>query len=295
MSPRESISYNRVVFMTTHNSYSPKIKASIESQLDQQMRGIEIDIHNPHIEHLQHFSIGHMSTGGDVYHKEGNPKTNIFDAWLTIIKQWSDKHANHEPITLFVDIKSDLVEMSPDKEIILLNKTIANVLTRDKLYVPADLTKFNNNQRLGLNWPSLAELRNKIVVVLTGDGQSKWRYWKTISHQDVNCFIAYTHPDDSEEDYSEEMLQEVKFVNAEAHEWEWTNPQLKEGKIVRLYYYNPRKSTIRRRIKYPLDRWPEALCNFPATDYPFKYSKRNPDWYQESAETLQSRLLENKK
>jgi hypothetical protein len=295
MNPRESIPYNKAVFMNTHNSYAPKIKASIESQLDQEIRGIELDIHNPHVEHLQRFSIGHLTAGEDVYHKEDNPKTDFFDDWLQIIKRWSDKNANHEPITLFVDIKSELVEKSPDKELILLNKTIANVLNRDKLYVPSDLTQFNNNQRLGLKWPPLAELRNKIIVVLTGNGQSKWRYWKTLSHQDVNCFVAYTYPDDNEEDYTKEMLQEVKFINAEAHEWEWTNPHLKDGKIVRFFSYNPRKSTIRRRIKYPLDRWPEALCNFPATDYPFKYSRRNPDWYQETAKILQSRLSENRK
>jgi len=295
MTTRENISYNKAVFMVTHNSYSPKIKESIESQLDQQIHGIEIDIHNPHIEHLPHFSVGHLRAGGDVYHKEGNPKTNLFDDWLTIIKQWSDRNAHYEPLTLFVDIKSDLVEMSPDREIILLNKTIADIFTKDTLYVPEDLTKFNNNQHTGLKWPSLAELCNKIVVVLTGHGPSKWRYWKTIAPQERNCFIAYTHPDDSDEDYSKDMLQEAKFVNAEAHEWEWTNPQLKAGKIIRLYYYNPRKSTIRRRIKYPLDRWPDALCNFPATDYPFKYSKRNPDWYQKTAETLQNKLSESRK
>jgi Phosphoinositide phospholipase C, Ca2+-dependent len=292
MNPRENISYNKAVFMNTHNSYAPKIKASVESQLDQGIRGIELDIHNPHIENLQRFSIGHVTAGGDVYHKAGNPKSDLFDDWLQIIKRWSDKNNNHEPITLFVDIKSDLVENSPDKELILLNKTITNVLTQDKLYMPQDLTKFNNNQRLGVKWPSLAELRNKIIVVLTGN-QSKWHYWKTLA-QEANCFVAYTYPEDNEESHSKDILKEVKFVNAEAYHWEWTNPQLNQDKIVRFFSYNPRKSTIRRHIKYPLDRWPEALCNLPATDYPFKYSRRNPDWYQETVEILQNRLLQIK-
>lgn len=295
MNTRESIPYNKAVFMNTHNSYAPKIKASIESQLNQGIRGIELDIHNPHIEHLLRFSIGHITAGGDVDHKVGNPKTDFFDDWLQVIKQWSDKNDSHEPITLFVDIKSDLVEKSPDKELILLNKTVANVFTKDKLYVPHDLTKFNNNQPLGVKWPSLAELRNKIIVVLTGNGQSKWRYWKTLSHQDVNCFVAYTHPDDNEKDYTKEMLQEVKIINAEAHEWKWTNPQLKDSKIIRFYSYNPDKSTVLRRISFPSKRWPEALCNFPATDYPFKYSIWFPDWYQKTIKTLQSRLLEDSK
>jgi len=285
MQLNENIPYSKVVFKCTHNSYSPKIGVSIESQLDRGIRGIELDIHNKNIEHTRQFEIGHLRAGESVYHKEGNPTSPLFKDWLKVIKDWSDGHANHEPVTLFIDIKSNLVEKNSTEELILLNQTILENLTADKLYLPRE---FIAQDKV---WPPETEMHNRIIVFLTGHCQSKWSYWTNIPKTELVSFFTYNYPDDNEKEYSKEMLQEAHIANAETEDWHWANTQIKEGKIVRLWEYNPRKFPFRTHIAFPLQRWPNALCSFPATDHPFKFGRGNSGWYDSSCEELQKKLL----
>jgi len=281
MKLNEELPYNKTVFMTTHNSYA--IKVGIKSQLTRGIRGIELDIHNPHFEQIRHFKIGHIRGGEGVSHANGNLKGVIFDDWLELIKNWSDANPNHEPITLFIDIKNNLVARHATEEIILLNQTLLDKFTPDKLYTPENLGMQNNN------WPTLSELRNRIIVFLTGHTQTKWDYWTKIPSQELTCFLAYNYPADDDNAYSKDMLQEAKIVNTEAEHWKWANNQLNNGKMIRLWDYNPHRLPYHLTIKFPLDHWPSAKCNFPATDQPFKFVWGN--WYQKSCKVLQDKLL----
>ncbi|HUY00986.1 MAG TPA: Ca2+-dependent phosphoinositide-specific phospholipase C [Candidatus Deferrimicrobium sp.] len=161
--------YNKSVFMATHNSYSGGVKKSIRQQLDGNIRGLELDIHSDEIETKKYFEVGHVMAGSDVDHHD-NPKSIQFVDWLKVIKDWSNIHVNHVPITLFIDIKHDLVHNPPGYGPEFLNRVIFETFEAARLYTP----KMHRHD--GTDWPPLDELKGKILVVLTGDTESKWAY-----------------------------------------------------------------------------------------------------------------------
>jgi len=276
--------------MTTHNSYSEGLGNSIRGQLDGRIRGLEFDLHDEHIEEKHQFQIGHHTSGHDVDF-ELNTKSPFFIDWLRIIKDWSDENSNHEPITIFIDIRDDLVNNPPGYDFKFLNKIISDAFTRRNLYTFEDLKNRNDGSLTGTDWPFVFELRNKIIVVLMGHSNTKWRYWKEILLHDQNCFIAFSPAMDEGHEYSEEMLKVVKFVNTSVNNWEWGNVQLNKGKLVRLDHYNPEINfKFKNPIKYPSKMWPKAVCNFPATDHPFEFSNADRMWYKLACDQILERF-----
>lgn len=169
--------YNKSIFKTTHNSYH----WSITKQLDQGIRGFELDIHDfevltdtkrwdnyydryfPSKKPPHYFKVGHLWPGNDVYNKKrgGNPWGNNLEHWLRKIADWSRKEKNreHAPITVFLDIKKNLIDKRnnpPEKcGLIRFNEQIRNACG-DRLVTPKNFDADS----------SIKELRNKIIVVL---------------------------------------------------------------------------------------------------------------------------------
>jgi hypothetical protein len=156
--------------MTTHNSYG----WSITEQLDQGIRGFELDIHDswtlPEIilgkisgRYKGKFKVGHADPGHEVRRTGGNPRGNDLEKWLGKIGDWSRKHEGHPPITVFLDIKKNLIDTnnSPSEQfgLIRLNEQIRNAC-KDRLFTSQD---FVTNPH-----PTIGDLHNKIIVVLMG-------------------------------------------------------------------------------------------------------------------------------
>jgi len=172
----DSQPYNKSIFKTTHNSY----QWSLTKQLNQGIRGFELDIHDfellidtrgwdnfldkfPGKKPPHYFKVGHAWPGNEVNNKllSGNPRGNNLEDWLGKIADWSRKEKNkgHAPITVFLDIKKNLIDNknNPPEEYGLkrFNEQIRNACG-DRLVTPENFDATS----------PIIELRDTIIVVL---------------------------------------------------------------------------------------------------------------------------------
>jgi hypothetical protein len=269
--------YNKSIFKTTHSSYTGGARKSIHFQLDSGVRCLEFDIHcyNPLLTGfpvVEDFQLGHNKPNEEVSQAEDNPHSISLSDWIDILVNWAKKNPDHAPITLCLDIKENFVKADPDFNLTLLNSRIHNKLNR-RLYTHHDLINRNHGSLIGTEWPPVKEIVGKIIVVLTGDHDTKWMYWKTIALKDQSCFIAYSYEDDGEREYSPQMLSEAKFVNCHLDYWAWGKYQFEKGKLLRIWSFNPYYNST-GNFCLPTNYTQQGLiCNFPATDTPYE------DWY----------------
>lgn len=163
--------YPDVSYAATHNSYSGGIalwRTSIRAQLDRGVRALELDIHDDDYAE-RGFRVGHLAPGDAVYHDDGNPELDDLDAWLKIIADWSETHPQHAPITLLLDLKDALGgnRSFDDGDLFALNDTLEKIFG-DKL-LPAENIQHDA-------WPAISELRGRILIVLSGDEDSRLAY-----------------------------------------------------------------------------------------------------------------------
>ncbi|MFX1294600.1 MAG: hypothetical protein ACFFD2_07080 [Promethearchaeota archaeon] len=78
-----------------------------------------------------------------------------------------------EPITLTLDIQSNLSNSSSKYGIEYLNTIIVNNINLEKIYTPVEHIKFNNNLITGIKWPLVKDMRGKIVLLLTGNSTTR--------------------------------------------------------------------------------------------------------------------------
>lgn len=270
--------YNKATFKTTHSSYSGGSRKSINFQLNSKIRCIEYDIHNSSLNSFDKrllkfdFRLGHNKPDEEVAFDEDNPRSTLLGEWLGHLMNWSNLNPAHEPIALCLDIKEDLVDNSADLNLKVLNSIISSKLN-GKLYTHREHLRKNNGYLAGTYWPSVQELTGRIIIFLTGDHFTKWVYWSDLPIREQYCFVAYSFEDDGGKDYSLEMLKEAKFVNCHLKYWSWGRQLFQQGKIVRLWDYNPyNDGSGKYRLPSDLNR-EGLLCNYPATDHPFE------EWY----------------
>lgn len=166
----DSQPYNKSIFMTTHNSY----RWSLTKQLDHGIRAFELDIHDTWNyfkiilwtiagrNYKGNFKVGHLWAGNEVPWGRRILWGNNLEKWLEEIGKWSRDHKEHAPITVFLDLKKDLIDWnnSPTENfgLVRLNEQICNAIGKDRLFTPQHF-KPNSPPRIG-------ELRNKVIVVL---------------------------------------------------------------------------------------------------------------------------------
>lgn len=170
---RGEIPYRNAVFRSSHNSYSGGSRRSIEEQLNAGVRFIEFDIHAAGFADNGDFRLGHNAPGLEVSHDGTNPKSILLSDWLRLVEQWSARNPTHAPITLGLDMKDNLsdVREAAHGNVGALNEIIVNVLGT-KLVRPS---QFETKGRLGQG-PTVNQLRGRILVVLSGDLDSRLFY-----------------------------------------------------------------------------------------------------------------------
>jgi len=167
------IPFSKATFKATHNSYSGPIpsfnRGSIPQQLEAGIRFVEFDINCVDYPRVGDYQVGHETPGREVHHQDGNPSTLVLEDWLGVIAEWSDNHADHVPITVGLDLKNNLAKLETvhDGNPAALNRHVRNALG-DKLFTPVELGDGE--------WPTVAELRGKIMVVMSGDTKSRVAY-----------------------------------------------------------------------------------------------------------------------
>jgi hypothetical protein len=163
------VRYDEATFRATHNSYEGGARGSVPRQLDRGVRFLELDVHAGDFE--EHgYRIGHAGPGNAVARGlDGNPRSDRLADWLRLIAGWSAANADHAPITIALDCKSDLSDARSfaGGNLAALNALLETTLG-DRL-VRADA--------LGDGpWPQLDDLRGHVVTVLSGDGDTRVAY-----------------------------------------------------------------------------------------------------------------------
>ncbi|MBV69992.1 MAG: hypothetical protein CMH52_01460 [Myxococcales bacterium] len=170
-----SRSYPSVIFGATHNSYSGGERGSLTEQLTIGVRMLELDVHvDGYYTADDDWRIGHWRAGNDVADDlDGNPDNDRLTPWLQLIQDWSNSNRGHAPITLAIDLKDTLSDQpGPDQgNLGALNRTLLDVFG-NKLFKADDL------QVRG--WPSIGELRDRIIVVLSGNRADTQLYWRDV-------------------------------------------------------------------------------------------------------------------
>ena len=184
---------NQIQFVGSHNSYkqamSPliykalhlldaEVAESLEywheplaEQLDLGLRKLEIDLFYDARD--QSFPVGHAQI------IDMNSHCDTLLVCLQDVRVWSEQNPRHAPIWISFNLKDQAIPGLPDPELFtpealnLLDEQLRGALTT-QLIQPADVQ--------GLNWPTLAKARGKVLLILDEGGAKRdWYYnnWQT--------------------------------------------------------------------------------------------------------------------
>ncbi len=162
-----SLRYDEAAFKATHNSYSGGGRRSLAEQLDAGVRVLELDVHNDDYP-SKGYRVGHDFPGHDVALGGGNPSDPSFSLWLGVIADWSRAHPSHAPLTLLVDLKDDVSRMS--------SYTAGNHSALNAALEAAFGETLYRAENHGASWPTVDELRGRVLVVLSGDEGARRGY-----------------------------------------------------------------------------------------------------------------------
>lgn len=249
-----SARFDQSVFASTHNSYSGATRGSIRAQLDAGVRFVEFDVWDDLFDAEQDLHLGHDAIGHEVALGDGNPDQARLSLWLALVDAWSDAHPTHGPLVVSLDLKSD---MTGNEESGATPDAIDNLLTAafdNKLWTPGDLRNQGDiqNQRDAARWPTVRALEGRIVVMISGHGESRAAYQARAAR------VAFT--DFQKADPIEHL---EAFVGVRTGEGallkNWSGP----GRLHRIWRFGDEPTDYDFRV------------HFPATDRPFSetYSK----------------------
>jgi hypothetical protein len=134
--------------------------------------------------------VGHDQAGDEVHHGHGNPSGGGLREWLGEVQKWHDAHPGHTPIVITLDLKDDLTDNGRGRgDISSLNQTLRDSFG-DALFVPADLPRDR--------CPTVAELRGRVLVVVSGHGGTRREYWDRYHGTASELAFVEAQPGDGE-------------------------------------------------------------------------------------------------
>ena len=174
--PAAGLGYAEARFSSTHNSYSGDIngeRGTILAQLEAGVRNLELDIYDSNFA-AHGYRVGHNSPGGEVDRGDGNPETDAFTAWLEVIGTWSAQNPRHAPITVLVDLKSNISSNHSyaQGEPARLNDVLLEAFG-DRLL---------RAEEVGDPFPTIPELRGRILAVMSGSETTRMAYRRDRGH-----------------------------------------------------------------------------------------------------------------
>ena len=118
-------------------------------------------------------------------------------AALRELKAWSDRHPDHVPLFVLLELKAD--SWSPTRPIAWeregfaeLHDTILDVWPRSRILTPLDVQGSAATVRdavAGIGWPQVDDHRGKVVFLLDNEGDSRDRYLET-TREDRLLFVS---------------------------------------------------------------------------------------------------------
>lgn len=177
MTPEDYFRFDQLYYIQPHNTYEHS--SCVTNWLDAGYRSVEIDvidrgdwendIHGPYV--------SHDANPGDVNCSNPDGDDDRLGNCIDDIIAWQDINQNELPLLVFVDMKAswDPANAWYGDEVAQLDQFIGNYLG-SRMYKYSDLiirlnrfagTTYREKLKNG-GWPTIGNLRNKIIVVLTG-------------------------------------------------------------------------------------------------------------------------------
>jgi hypothetical protein len=187
-----AVTYDCARFSATHNSYSAQPLAAL---LDGGVRFVELDVHDEDFRAAGDFRVGHALPGWELRRGGGNPDGDRLGDWLDVVAAWSAAHPGHAPITIGIDVKDALdgVGSREDGDADALNQRLVRAFG-PRLFTAEDLDAAGT-------WPGVDALRGRVVVVLSGDRDTRLAYRRQAARSpavavDAAGRVVAVHEDD---------------------------------------------------------------------------------------------------
>lgn len=269
---RWDVPYHKAFFKTSHNSY----ELSIKEQLNKGVRGLEYDIHDDKIQEVGDFEVYHLQNHIDVLLSEdGNPDDLLFSNWLKVLDEWSsEQNKEHAPITLFVELKDNIIDSNNEPEELYGIKKLNKIILDS--FKPNTIFTYKNFRENDFKWPTVKELRGCILIVLVsywggywasseGGFESRLKYLNNcLEGKDDVCFVSWV---------AEDKGDKTIYLKEKTHYWkcslEYSTQNFKENTVSqRLTRADFDKIVWGRHVKTYYNKNYEKgyRCNFPATD-----------------------------
>ncbi|WP_165605773.1 Ca2+-dependent phosphoinositide-specific phospholipase C [Flavivirga aquatica] len=174
--------YNQVTFKGSHNSYerNESIATQLNHNLNQKHNdnclALEFDIwRNTYTNITKHNIPEDFWVVAHTFHPG---RRNKLSGYLKQVKDWSNSHPNHMPIMVKLDIKSNNGGYQEFHN--QIDFYLRRFMGDNKIYWPNQMFR-DRSKSLSWNvrqhgWPTMDQLRGKIIFVLTGNGNWGIRY-----------------------------------------------------------------------------------------------------------------------
>ena len=181
----DCVKINHLYREACHNCYDPAVFSFAFTTAIATTKVVEIDIHIPQnpSSHPGNWDVRHVLAPS---FKRNNNNCGTgdqrFNFCLKDIKAYIQVHPNHDPIIAYIDLKSAFV--GPDHFPSDLDQLLINEIGASRIYKPIDLKGGFGELRWAAeseNWPSLGNMKGKVIFVLTG------------SNTILNTYINGTH------------------------------------------------------------------------------------------------------
>lgn len=197
---------NQVQLKATHNSYHQRpalifapshdySQPSLETQLDYLgVRGFELDVHAGDSGEIEVYHFGPIDT---------RSSCRTLASCLTTIRRWSDRHRQHVPIVIWIEVKN--VGFGEHLEdLASIDTTIRQVFDEERLITPDAVQASYSSPRARVRaegWPTLAETRGRLLFVLLNRGLSE-RYTGGYRSLAGRAMFAVAAPDQYEQPWA---------------------------------------------------------------------------------------------
>lgn len=158
-----TIPLQHMYIKSSHNSYEGGPRGTIINQLNSGIRSIEYDLHDNDFM-TQGYRLGHIRHNDSVALGGDNPNSTALPSWLDILETWSDRHPQHAPLILILDLKDNLTDNRSYAEgnLTHLNKEILGAFSR--IWRPEDGVL------------DVESMRGHTLCVLSGDQETRLSY-----------------------------------------------------------------------------------------------------------------------
>ncbi len=207
----DDLRINQLQYIGTHNSYHIRIPgkskrevpewnynhAPLDVQLDRGVRSFELDLHYKDGE----FEVFHVPILD-----EGTTCRKLSDA-LATVRQWSDAHANHVPISFLFELKKEgpgldrRIREVDAEGFDRLDQVLCAGFPAERRITPDDVRGKADTLREAVTsrgWPTLGASRGKVLFILHDDGRKRELY--THDHPSLRGRAMFVRSDDTRDD-----------------------------------------------------------------------------------------------